>query len=226
MDDLSYSAEERIRISATDYVIAAFTLQPEQTILCVTQNGKVIQREAGFVDAAKSAASRGQALIAFIFYNRVEAAKIALSNEGATVISLDDKDIVLWELYTRTQFETDIFDYVGQVEKVLLETLSAAGLEPGQIEAVVKTGGSSSIPLFTALLERIFGAQKVKAANAFSSVVAGLAIKASGRSFSPWAANIPPNHPHHQPRVAQDDGVNMKGESPIGGGDKKLAEQD
>lgn len=63
VDDLTYSAEERIRISATDYVIAAFTLQPEQAILCVTQNGKVIQREAGFVEAAKSAASRGQALI-------------------------------------------------------------------------------------------------------------------------------------------------------------------
>lgn len=119
--------------------------------------------------------------LAFTFYNRVEAAKIALSGEGATVISLDDKDIALWELYTRAQFETDIFDYVGQVEKVLFETLSVAGLEPGQIDAVVKTGGSSSIPLFTSMLTRIFGAEKVKAANAFSSVVAGLAIKSSGR---------------------------------------------
>jgi len=119
--------------------------------------------------------------LAFTFYNRVEAAKIALSGEGATVLSLDDKDIALWELYTRTQFETDIFDYVGQVEKVLLETLSTAGLEPGQIDAVVKTGGSSSIPLFTAMLARMFGAEKVKDTNAFSSVVAGLAIKASRR---------------------------------------------
>ena len=119
--------------------------------------------------------------LAFTFYNRVEAAKIALSGEGATVISLDDKDIALWELYTRTQFESDIFDYVGQVEKVLLETLAAAGLEPGSIDAVVKTGGSSSIPLFTTMLARIFGVEKVKVTNAFSSVVAGLAIKASGR---------------------------------------------
>ncbi|RPH61839.1 MAG: hypothetical protein EHM81_03410 [Chloroflexi bacterium] len=63
VDDLPYSADERIRLSASDYVIAAFTLQPEQSILCVTQNGKVIQREAGFLEVAKSAASRGQALI-------------------------------------------------------------------------------------------------------------------------------------------------------------------
>jgi hypothetical chaperone protein len=116
--------------------------------------------------------------LAFTFYNRVEAAKIALSSEGATTITLDDSGIALWELYTRHQFEKDIFDYVGQVEKVLLDTLAASGLEPGQIDAVVKTGGSSNIPLFTALLARIFGAEKVKASNAFSSVVAGLAIKA------------------------------------------------
>jgi hypothetical chaperone protein len=116
--------------------------------------------------------------LAFTFYNRVEAAKIALSSDGATTISLDDAGIALWELYTRHQFETDIFDYVGKVEKVLLETLSASGLEPGNIDAVVKTGGSSNIPLFSGMLARIFGAGKVKQSNAFSSVVAGLAIKA------------------------------------------------
>lgn len=63
VDDLTYSAEERLRISPTDYVIAAFTIRAGQTILCVTQNGKVIQREAGFVEVSKSTASRGQALI-------------------------------------------------------------------------------------------------------------------------------------------------------------------
>jgi len=35
--------------------------------------------------------------LAFTFYNRVEAAKIALSSEGATVISLDDKEQELWK---------------------------------------------------------------------------------------------------------------------------------
>ena len=116
--------------------------------------------------------------LAFTFYNRVEAAKIALSDAGATVIHMEDKDIALWELYTRHQFESDIQHYLSAVEKVLLDTLARSGLEPGQIDAVVKTGGSSSIPLFTAMLARLFGAEKVKASNAFSSVAAGLAIRA------------------------------------------------
>jgi hypothetical chaperone protein len=116
--------------------------------------------------------------LAFTFYNRVEAGKITLSNDGATVISLEDKDIALWELYTRHQFETDIYHYLVDVENVLLDTIAKSGLEPGEIDAVVKTGGSSSIPLFTEMLTRIFEAEKVKQSNAFTSVVAGLAIKA------------------------------------------------
>ena len=116
--------------------------------------------------------------LAFTFYNRVEAAKIALSSAGATIISLEDKDIALWELYARHQFETDIRHYLADVEKVLLDTIAASGLEPAEIDAVVKTGGSSSIPLFNGMLVRIFGVEKVKASSQFSSVVAGLAIKA------------------------------------------------
>ena len=116
--------------------------------------------------------------LAFTFYNRVEAGKIALSSDGATIINLEDKEIALWELYTRHQFETDIYHYLVEVEKVLLDTIARSGLEPGEIDAVVKTGGSSSIPLFTGMLVRIFGEEKVKESNAFTSVVAGLAIKA------------------------------------------------
>ncbi len=117
--------------------------------------------------------------LAFSFYNQVEAAKISLSSQGAATIALQAQDIDLWELYTRRQFEQDIFAYQKTIEKLLLDTVAAAGLEPGQIDAVVKTGGSANIPIFTAMLVRIFGAEKVKASNAFSSVTAGLAIKAS-----------------------------------------------
>jgi hypothetical chaperone protein len=116
--------------------------------------------------------------LAFTFYNRVEAGKIALSSDGATVISLEDKDIALWELYTRSQFEADIQHYLVDVEKVLMDTIARSGLDIEEIDAVVKTGGSSNIPMFTGMLARLFGAQKVKESNSFSSVVAGLAIKA------------------------------------------------
>jgi molecular chaperone DnaK (HSP70) len=84
----------------------------------------------------------------------------------------------IWELYTRHQFEADIREYQEQIERVLLDTVIASGLEPEQIDAVVKTGGSSNIPAFSEMLYKIFGPEKVKASDVFSSVTAGLAIKA------------------------------------------------
>jgi hypothetical chaperone protein len=119
--------------------------------------------------------------LAFSFYNQVEAAKIALSSQGAAVIQLKEQDIDLWELYTRRQFETDIRSYQQVVEKLLLDTVTASGLELEQIDAVVKTGGSSNIPVFTGMLARLFGAERVKESNSFSSVTAGLAIRAHER---------------------------------------------
>jgi hypothetical chaperone protein len=116
--------------------------------------------------------------LAFSFYNMVEATKIALSNQGVAVASMKEKDLDIWELYTRIQLEKDIQHQRQQIEQVLMETVSASGLEPKQIDAVVKTGGSSNIPAFSAMLGRVFGTEKVKATDVFNSVTAGLAIKA------------------------------------------------
>lgn len=63
VDDLSYATEERVKLSATDYVIASFTAPLEATLLCVTQTGKVIQRESKNIDLSKSSTAKGQALI-------------------------------------------------------------------------------------------------------------------------------------------------------------------
>lgn len=63
VDDLSYALEERIRLDATDHVVAGFIIQPGELLLCITQSGKVITRSASFIEPAKSASAHGQALI-------------------------------------------------------------------------------------------------------------------------------------------------------------------
>jgi hypothetical chaperone protein len=114
--------------------------------------------------------------LAFSFYNAVETAKINLSNQGASLIQLHDKNIDLWELYTRHQFEEDIEVYKKRIETFLIQIVQSSGLEIKDIQAVVKTGGSSNIPLFANMLETMFGKQRVRSSNAFSSVTAGLGI--------------------------------------------------
>jgi hypothetical chaperone protein len=120
--------------------------------------------------------------LAFSFYNMIEATKITLSSLGVAIASMKEKDLDIWELYTRSQFEKDIREHLEQIEQVLMDTVSASGLEPGQIDAVVKTGGSSNIPMFAEMLGRIFGNDRVKASDVFNSVTAGLAIKAYQKS--------------------------------------------
>ena len=116
--------------------------------------------------------------LAFSFYNIVEGTKIKLSGESVAVARMKEKGLDIWEMYTRSQFEKDIQELRQQIKEVLLTTVADAGLEPGQIDAIVKTGGSSNIPAFTQMLANIFGMERVKASDVFSSVTAGLAIKA------------------------------------------------
>ena len=63
VDDLSYTIEERIKLSASDYVIASFILRPEGALLFVTQTGKVVHRESDMLEPSKSPSAKGQALI-------------------------------------------------------------------------------------------------------------------------------------------------------------------
>jgi DNA gyrase/topoisomerase IV subunit A len=63
VDDLSYAAEERIRLDASDFVVASFVLREKEALVCLTQTGKVIQRDGSMLEPAKSGQSRGQGLI-------------------------------------------------------------------------------------------------------------------------------------------------------------------
>ena len=63
VDGLSYAAEERLRLETTDYVIASCLPGQDEFLLCLTQNGKVIQRELPNLELARSTTGRGQAII-------------------------------------------------------------------------------------------------------------------------------------------------------------------
>lgn len=63
INELSYSAEDRIKLTASDYVIASFVPHADESMLFVTQTGKVIYRESESLELSKSPLARGQALI-------------------------------------------------------------------------------------------------------------------------------------------------------------------
>ena len=63
VNELSYSAEDRIKLTASDYVIASFVPRTDASMLFVTQTGKVIHREQASLDLSKSPLAKGQTLI-------------------------------------------------------------------------------------------------------------------------------------------------------------------
>jgi hypothetical chaperone protein len=114
-------------------------------------------------------------------FREIERAKIGLSSREKTVISFFEEAIAINEPVTRGQFEGLINARVRQAERCLDEALNAAGVAPGQIDAVLRTGGSSSIPRFQQLLTDKFGAGKLQFQDAFTSVTTGLALSAAGQ---------------------------------------------
>ncbi len=61
--DLSFAIEERIHLNPSDHVVAAFVPGMDETLLCLTQSGKVIEREFKGLEVAKAPTARGLALI-------------------------------------------------------------------------------------------------------------------------------------------------------------------
>ena len=63
VNELSYSAEDRIKLTISDYVIASFLPDDDEFMLFVTQTGKVIRREYDSLELSRSQLAKGQALI-------------------------------------------------------------------------------------------------------------------------------------------------------------------
>lgn len=160
-------------------------------------------------DIARTAQRRHQieALLSLVssnyglkMFDEVEQAKRVLSTRRGAEIRLEGPGFKVLDFVTRGEFEGIIRAEINTIESELTRTLQASGLQPGQVDAVIRTGGSAQIPAFYEMLCRHFGADKVQSIDAFSSVTAGLGIIAHGieqgeisaRAYTPADVAPPP----------------------------------
>jgi hypothetical chaperone protein len=127
-------------------------------------------------------------------FDVVEEAKRALSEKRGVPIYLDGPGFSVREFATRTEFEALIRSEIQAIEAHLRETVAASGLAPGQIDSIIRTGGSAQIPVFYEMLGRLFGPEKVRTIDTFSSVTAGLGI--TGRRLSEGELELPRHTAH------------------------------
>lgn len=114
--------------------------------------------------------------LGFELYEAVEVAKKSLSNHAEAVISFHHGIIDIEEPISRAEFETIIRERVEEIREVVKRTLASAGLSAGEIDVVVRTGGSSLIPVFERMLIEMFGNEKIQQFETFTSIAAGLAL--------------------------------------------------
>ena len=115
----------------------------------------------------------------YALFQEIERAKVALSNEWETRISFIHETIAISEYFSRPNFETIIAGHLRRIETCIDETLASAGLQPQEIGAVLRTGGSSFIPAVQKMLERKFTRQALRYQDAFSNVASGLGVAAA-----------------------------------------------
>ena len=144
-------------------------------------------------------------------FDIVEQAKRRISEKHGAEILLEGKGFKVREFITRSEFEGIIRNEIVSIDHHIDEVVERSGLEPSQIDAVIRTGGSAQIAAFYEMLCRKFGQDKVRDLDTFSGVTAGLGIIGQGieageielPAYTPdKLAYNAPDMPHSRPNVS------------------------
>lgn len=117
---------------------------------------------------------------AYNFYKAIENAKIDLSESQTARIdfSRPDSGINISQAIRRKDFEGWIRPYLDKVDEATRAALDKADIKPEQVHTVLRTGGSSMIPLFINRLKTVFPKATIRERPTFTSVAYGLGIYA------------------------------------------------
>ena len=111
--------------------------------------------------------------LGYRLFRAIEQAKIELSTKQKAVVRFDDERVQIEEPVTRKEFERFSAPLIDELEACTDELLARA--PPSlKIDSVFLTGGSSQIPSVRALFARKFGEERLRTADAFTSVAEGL----------------------------------------------------
>jgi len=109
----------------------------------------------------------------FLLIESIEQAKIELSVKEETLIVIDEIDLEL--KISRVELEDIISPMLLDIDRVIDEALSRAGIDSSIIDRIICTGGSSRIPMVKSHLTDIFG-DKIEQWDSFRGIAAGLAV--------------------------------------------------
>ncbi|MGV3620648.1 MAG: Hsp70 family protein [Archangium sp.] len=111
--------------------------------------------------------------LGFRLYRAIEKAKVALSTEKKAQLDFEEERISIHETISRDEFDAASAHLIVELEETTDELLSRLPSSL-KIDSVFLTGGSSHVPAVQNLFARKFGKERIRTADAFTSVVEGL----------------------------------------------------
>lgn len=117
--------------------------------------------------------------LGYMLFRAIEKAKRELSDGEIAVIEFSERNIVIREEITRSEFEVMTADKFQQIKACVDDVLLRAGISPEDIDLVLLTGGSSFIPKIRGIFLDKFGESKLMPIDAFTGVAYGLGLSAA-----------------------------------------------
>jgi hypothetical chaperone protein len=119
--------------------------------------------------------------LGYQLHQAVQRVKFELSHSDAAEFKFCDGSMDLRIAITRADFEAWIADELHAIEASVDSLLQSSGIDPGQVDHVFLTGGTSFVPAVRRIFVRRFGEDRVRSGNEFTSVARGLALSAKSR---------------------------------------------
>lgn len=127
-----------------------------------------------------------EALIAIVeedlgyqLHQAVQELKFELSRKDHAEFRFRGGGIDLRIPVSRVKFESWIKEDLQAIEGTVDTLLQNSGIEPGDVDRVFLTGGSSFVPAVRRIFESRFGESRIRGGNEFTSVAHGLALRAA-----------------------------------------------
>lgn len=113
--------------------------------------------------------------LGFELIKNIEKAKISLSDAGNAWIQFDKNDIQINEHLDEAHLQEIVAPFVKVMQDKTHQLLEKSKTEASEVDVVVLTGGSTLVSSVKGMFAEVFGPDKIKEADAFKSVAAGLA---------------------------------------------------
>ena len=115
--------------------------------------------------------------LGYELHAHVNRTKIELSSALESAFHFDLSPIAINWQATRGEFDEWIQPQLDGIANTVNELLARTGVEPGAIDRVFLTGGSSFVPAVRDIFSRRFGRDKLAGGNELTSVATGLALR-------------------------------------------------